>query len=165
MFAKIEVNIPDLEFDKLIALWQNALVHQDRENAVKITKRVEEEWQYREVDIEEEPPWGYEINEVPDQGLLGALGYHVGMIHCQKPKLRQKILLRVVVAKLPIVHSRSYMAEWGRPTSWKRKAKLMGTIRSFIESKFNSASYSKAVKDWSSDLGSLERKYYRNIQI
>jgi hypothetical protein len=158
---EIETKVLDSDFDKLVAAWHNALLNCDRERAEKALNVIEEEWQYREVDISnEEPLWDTPSDVVPDEGLLGILGYHVGITRRQKAALRQKILLRISVAKLPIVHSLFYMKDWGQPSTRKRKLKIVGTITGYIEQKCKYAIYDNAIRDWRKDLCAVEKKFY-----
>jgi hypothetical protein len=160
---KIEQKMPDFEFEKLVSLWHNALAYSGREKANRLLSSVENEWQYREVDIVVEPLWDGPPFDAPEQGLLGTLGYHVGVSHGLKSKLRRAILSRIVVAKLPILHSSSYMSEWGKPFSWTRKSKLMRSVANLIEGKHNVPIYKNAVKNWGEDLGFLEKNFYGEI--
>ncbi len=160
---KIEQKMPDFEFEKLVSLWHNALAYRDRKKANRLLSSVENEWQYREVNIVVEPLWDGPPFDAPEQGLLGTLGYHVGVSHGLKSKLRRAILSRIVVAKLPILHSSSYMSEWGRPSSWARKSRLMRSIVNLIEGKHNVPIYKKAVKNWGGDLTFLEKNFYGEL--
>ncbi len=135
------------DFGKLITLWHNSLTYNDPQMGQAARDIVEQEWTNREVEI------CVNCNVVvPETGLLAALGYRVGSTRGLEPKLRWAILERVYNAELPLVHSSSYMAEWGAPNSRQRRSKLVNTLTAFIESKNCRSIYGKAVRDWSADL-------------
>ena len=116
---------------------------------------VEQEWIKREVDL-------HEVSNgfVPETGLLAALGYRVGSTRGLKPDLRRAILARVYNTDLPLVYSRSYMAQWGEPKSWQRKRKMTNTLVGFIESKNGQSCFEKAVREWSEDLEYLHEHIF-----
>ncbi len=155
MTSKIRNNVPSLEFEKLITLWHNALSYKDSDKGNLVRDIVEQEWKSREVDFHERSN-GF----VPETGLLAALGYRVGSTRGLKAKLRQAILTRVFKTDLPLVYSRSYMAQWGKPKSPQRRRKLANTLIGFIESKNGQFCFEKAVKDWSEDLEFLHKNIF-----
>ncbi len=155
MTSKMRDSAASLEFEKLITWWHNALLFKDRKKGEVVRDVVEQEWTGREVDLHENSN-GF----VPETGLLAALGYRVGSTRGLKADLRQAILTRVYDAELPLVYSRSYMAQWGKPKSWRRKAKMINTLIGFIESKNSQSGFEKAVRDWSADLEYLQEDVF-----
>ncbi len=123
MHSTEEQDVVDWDFETLMLNWHKSLLDPNKKRADKKLSTIEEEWQYREVDIEHDADYPWEVpTDGPNQGLLSALGYQVGITQDQPIKLRHKILLRVVTARLPIVHSHSYMLEWGRPAKEQRSS-------------------------------------------
>jgi hypothetical protein len=149
--------VPDWNFETLVSSWHESLLDTNMARGIENLSAIEDEWRYREIDInlEAECPWEG-LTDNPSQGLLSVLGYHVGITQSQPPKLRHKILQRIVVAELPIVYSQSYMLEWGKPNSLKRKAKTISTISRFIEQKSTYKVYGQAVEIWMQDLRVIE---------
>ena len=148
---------PDLDFDSLVSLWQQSLLDANVREAEMRLSAIEEEWQYREVDIDLEAEFPWEsAGDTPSQGMLSLLGYNVGITCSQSVGLRHKILQRLVSAKLPIVHPQSYMSEWGAPETRKRKAKIVSTICRFIEEKSKYNVYQQAILNWIKDLKMIE---------
>ena len=156
-----EPNISDWDFEALVFNWHKLLLDPNTSRSQTMLSIIEEEWQYREVeiDLDADCPWEG-LTDNPNQGLLSVLGYHVGITQSQPVTLRHKILQRAVVAQLPIVHSQSYMVGWGKQHSRKRKAKIVGTISRFIEQKGTYAAYGQAVKNWTKDLHMTESLFH-----
>jgi hypothetical protein len=155
MTSKVAGNIPHLDFEKLVTLWHNSLLYNNSLQGKKMRDAVEQEWKTREVDLHENSN-GF----VPENGLLSTLGYHVGSTCGVKPKLRRAILERVYKADLPIVYSHSYMAQWGKPQSARRRYKISNTFIGFIESKCGQSSFKKAIREWSDDLEFLQENIF-----
>lgn len=151
MLSRMRENAASLEFERLITLWHNALSYKNPEEGILVRDIVEEEWKSREIDLHERSN-GF----VPETGLLAAIGYRVGSTRGLKAGLRQAILTRVYTVDLPLVYSRSYMAQWGKPGSSQRRRKLTNTLIGFIESKSGQFCFEKAVGDWSEDLEYLQ---------
>jgi len=141
----------------LVLLWQQSLLDTNVQEAEMKLSAIEEEWQYREVDMDFEAEFPWETaGDTPSQGMLSLLGYYVGITCSQSVGLRHKVLQRLVRAKLPIVHSHSYMSEWGAPETRKRKAKIVSTICRFVEEKSKYKVYQKAIRTWIKDLKMME---------
>lgn len=155
MQSKMRDSAASLEFEKLITLWHNALSYNNSDKGNLVRDIVEQEWTTREVDLHERSN-GF----VPETGLLAALGYRVGSTRGLKSELRQEILKRVYNAELPLVYSRTYMAQWGKPNSSHRKRKLVNTLVGFIESKNGQRCFEKAVRDWTEDLEFLHEHIF-----
>jgi hypothetical protein len=155
MHSKMRNNAASLEFEKLVTLWHNALSYRNPRKGNIVRDIVEQEWKRREIDLHERSN-GF----VPETGLLAALGYRVGSTRGLKTELRQAILTRVYYVDLPLVYSRSYMAQWGKPKSSQRRRKLTNTLIGFIESKNGQSCFEKAVRDWSEDLDYLHEHIF-----
>jgi len=153
----IDAQLADMDFETLVSNWHKALLYPTGEGAESLISAIEDEWQYREVDIDFdiECPWEF-VADCPNRGLLYALGYRVGVTQDQSTKLRHRILQRIYLAKLPIVHSNSYMSEWGQPTTRKRNSRLALNISIFIEQKSKYRVYDRAIKTWLKDLRVVE---------
>lgn len=157
MSLSIDAQIADMDFESLVSNWHKALLYPAGKDAESLISAIEDEWQYREVDIDldTECPWELTV-DAPNRGLLYALGYQVGVTQNQSVKLRQRILKRIYSAKLPIVHSSSYMVEWGQPMTRKRNTRIAITISNFIEQKSKYRVYDRAIKSWLKDLHIVE---------
>ena len=94
-------------------------------------------------------------------GLLGYLGYRVGLSGITEAN-RRDLLDFVYSANLPLVNSKRYMDEWGKPSSSKRLKKMAYALATFTKNqkKHDSSKYAQAIYDWESDLSYLKRKYY-----
>jgi hypothetical protein len=99
--------------------------------------------------------------EMPNDGMLSSHGYRVGR-HGLPTDARQAILRDVFESKLYFVHSRQYTEEWGAPRSSDRLSKLAWTLSALAENaaRRSSASYGKAIEDWTSDLEWLRKSFY-----
>lgn len=153
----IDTQLADMDFESLVSNWHKALLNPTQEGSENLISAIEDEWQYREVDInlDSECPWEI-VADSPNRGLLYALGYQVGVTQDRSAKLRHRILKRIYLAKFPIVHSNSYMAEWGQPATRKRNSRLVLAISNFIEQKSKYQFYDRAIKSWMKDLRVIE---------
>jgi hypothetical protein len=110
-----------------------------------------------EGDIEfDETPW-------PKVGLLKHMGYKVGKYGLKKEKQRQEILRKVYISSnLPLVKSRSYMAEWGKARSCQRLQKMANSLATFCRNaKRRSKPPKLAINHWETDLRWMYRNFYR----
>lgn len=155
--------VSDYSFDHLLSEWHKTLSHQHDPASDQKVEAIEEEWQYREVDIfqpepdEDEMPWLVSWSEDAfGRGLLGVLGYHIGIARGDKAIFRRRLLARLAVAKLPIVQSPDYMRKWGAPTSNRRRLAILAAVGRLCESKGKHAAYGAAVGEWQSDLRFLQ---------
>lgn len=101
-------------------------------------------------------------NGWPQEGLLGHMGYHVGLSGASRSQ-RQKILERVFKEIwLPKVWSEEYLDEWGEAESADRLRKIAESIASFAKNmKRKSIGKSEAaIKDWEEDLDWLKVRFY-----
>ncbi len=88
----------------------------------------------------------------PEQGVLAALGYHVGHSQGQSSGTRRLILKHVLEGGLPMIHSATYMNEWGEPNSLKRFEKLVQFLGNMIEGNQMRPNSKLAVRQWREDL-------------
>lgn len=96
-----------------------------------------------------------------EQGLLGFMGYRVGVSGLGAPQ-RQGLLDFVYSSDLPLVNSREYMDQWGRPRSTERLKKIAVSIATFARNSKRCATYRHAVaiSEWEADLDYLRLTYY-----
>jgi hypothetical protein len=95
-----------------------------------------------------------------DDGVLSALGYHVGATAALPPTNRQ-IALRLAFgmpySKLPVGSDEIYRAEWGEADSEQRFAKMLRCLESFISLHLNRGSeYHRSIREWKADLEWLQ---------
>ena len=98
----------------------------------------------------------------PEEGVLAALGYHVGATAGRAEPERRWLLDHAFSRTLPAINSPAYMAEWGKPATAGRLKKLAHTLAAFLRNGKHrySASWSLACDQWDSDLEYLHGKYY-----
>ena len=147
--------------ENLVALWKNCLrqtVGEVGEKAERLLGQIEREWKVRRASARTMQRRNADtFSDGPERGMLTTLGYHVGETNPTDSMLRRRILKRVVLGELPFVHSLEYTASWGRPCSLKRRAKLVRTLSSFIES--SSVRRPKAVREWEADLAYVHSRF------
>ncbi|GLR05228.1 hypothetical protein GCM10007906_28160 [Vibrio hyugaensis] len=97
----------------------------------------------------------------PQIGVLKAVGYTVGAQGLPQTE-RRSILKNVYMQTLPYVDSRSYMNEWGEPSSSERLKKMAETLASLTKGakRKTQANMNQAIRDWESDLAWLKEQYY-----
>ena len=137
----------------LLIIFQNcvrALAKGTNENAVKVVQGIEREWQRRL------KAWSYDPR--PSEGMLSALGYHVGN-NGEKLAVRRRILKHVLEGELPVVGSVAYTAEWGRPLTRKRFDKLSRFFVNMLEGTGNNPGMTSAVAQWQADLDWVIEQY------
>lgn len=96
------------------------------------------------------------------EGVLGFLGYRVGMTHGLNEGLRRRILDAVFSAPLPPINGPDYMREWHTPGSAARLRKLAEALASFTRNakRKRGANLDSAIADWERDLDYLYHTYY-----
>jgi hypothetical protein len=135
--------------ENLLRIWRNAaeiLVNQsrpaDHQPAHETQTQIELEWSRRCADgvwPDLWLPWPRTVSSpavgggiyqkpVPDDGMLKAMGYHVGQTKPVREPLRRLILQRIVDGALPPVETPDYVGQWGEPGSSDRLAKLARTL-------------------------------------
>lgn len=94
-------------------------------------------------------------------GLLGNVGYHVGLYGIPEDERRQ-ILDSVFHNNLPRDLSPEYMDEWGSPKTAARLHKLAETLAALTRNakRRRTSDLTEAISDWESDLDYLYHKYY-----
>ncbi len=110
--------------------------------------------------------WGGGVSPVghfPIQtGLLGYLGYHVG-IHGLSVYDRRRILSRAFERPIPTPRfmPQVYIEDWARPRTCARLQKMAISIASFCKlAKRRRPPPVQAIRDWEDDLAWLKREYY-----
>lgn len=99
-----------------------------------------------------------------EEGVLRHYGYKVGM-HGLPENERWEILDSIFLNPLSNnVGDASYLSEWGEPGSSRRLQKLAESIAAFARNtkRRRKGDFSKAIRDWETDLAYLERTHYRN---
>lgn len=96
------------------------------------------------------------------EGMLGYLGYRVGLTNGATPFTRHKILDAAFLAVLPPINEPSYVRDWGKEGTAGRLRRLAYEIARFAQNgkRKRSADMSSAVADWEADLRYLYREYY-----
>jgi hypothetical protein len=120
------------------------------ENAVQVVQGIEQEWQRRLK--------GWSSDPRPNEGMLAALGYHVGN-NGEKLAVRRRILKHVLEGELPVVGSVAYTAEWGRPLSRQRFDKLTRFFMNMLEGAGNNPGMTSANAQWQADLDWVKEQY------
>jgi hypothetical protein len=98
--------------------------------------------------------------DAPASGLLGYLGYRVGIagLNCEE---RTDLLDTIYSHALPPVNSVDYMKEWGEPNTGPRLQKMAESIAAFVRNaKRRQKPPEQAISDWEEDLEYLRKKYY-----
>jgi hypothetical protein len=160
----------------LIQIWRNAVEQQNdpakQKQARAMIQLIGEEWKSRR----SQGPWfswpstdappgntPIEPRSWPEEGMLGALGYHVGETQGVKPAIRQQILREIVDGELPPLNSYEYAKEWGEPGTTDRLRKLAETLASLTrnEKRRRQVSLGRAVEEREADLRMLHDEYYK----
>ena len=159
----------------LLQIWKNAVGRLDdpvtQTAAREMIGRIWEEWSKRKAKDQWFPwpstdaPLGDEpinSNSWPEEGMLSALGYHVGITHGVSASLRRRILREIVDGELPPLNSHEYTAEWGEPGTADRLRKLAETIASLTrnEKRRRQVSLQRAIDEREADLRMLRDEYY-----
>lgn len=134
-------------FQRFINALRSIVGNRRINDAQQLITDIQNEWQRRRACGDAIPNF-----DRPEQGLLGALGYHVGQSHGAATEMRRLILKFVLEGELPMIHSASYMLEWGEPNSSKRFEKLVRVLENLIEGNRRKPNSKLAVKQWSEDL-------------
>jgi len=99
--------------------------------------------------------------DAPSTGLLGYLGYRVGVTGLN-PEERCGLLDTVYSHLLPQLNSIEYMNEWADPRTAQRLRKMAHSIAAFVcNAKRRRDPPQQAISDWEDDLQYLYTKYYR----
>lgn len=100
--------------------------------------------------------------QMPEEGMLGFFGYHVGRVRGIAPAQRQEILDYVFRGELPLIESESYMARWGAPSSSERLREIASSIVRFAQRARGRIQHDleDALQEWAHDRAYLWRRYY-----
>lgn len=98
----------------------------------------------------------------PAEGVLGFLGYRVGITQGLSELARRHILDLVCNSPLPPINGPAYMREWATPGSAARLRKLAEALASFARNakRKRGVSMDSAIADWERDLNYLYDRYY-----
>jgi hypothetical protein len=96
------------------------------------------------------------------EGVLGYLGYHVGVVQGVSQGVRRQILDAVFLQSLPPVNGPDYCLGWAGPGAAARLERLASEIARFVRNAKGkrSADMTSAIADWEQDLKYLYREYY-----
>lgn len=149
--------IPHLSDNEIARLFANALDQKEgprNAQAIAVIEAIQAEWQRRHTEIVR----GERKGELPETGVLGTLGYHVGLNGVPVGS-RRKILDFVMTGQLPFVLSAAHMAEWGEPGSRIRHEKLHRTLSTLRQKLKKDGSTDKAENEYTLDLDYLASRY------
>ena len=98
----------------------------------------------------------------PHEGVLAAVGYHVGIEYGRSEAERRWLLDHVFARTLPPIHSAAYLASWGLPASTDRLRKLAQAISTFARNAKHKqmSTLHLACEQWEADLAYLRERYY-----
>ncbi|MGJ4913305.1 hypothetical protein ACQR10_06255 [Bradyrhizobium sp. HKCCYLRH2060] len=115
----------------------------ENRNAQLVQAAIEKEWRRRI------KTWSGDAR--PSEGMLAALGYHVGN-NGESLAVRRRILRHVIEGDLPVIESVAYTNEWGGPGSQQRLEKLMRVLSNMVEGARNNPSKTAAIAHWQADM-------------
>ncbi len=164
----------------LIRLWRNAvrilgqpnLKAKLKTDAKTIINDINREWTRRSaLNLSEEFKWpsvqayggngrltalGWEV-----EGVLKYMGYQVGA-EGEPQRIRELMLDVIFLGQIPPVFPKTYLDEWGVPSSVLRLKKMAETIAALTRNgkRRHDARMTTAIRDWERDLDYLYCKYY-----
>ncbi|WP_343827311.1 hypothetical protein [Sphingopyxis soli] len=96
------------------------------------------------------------------EGVLGFLGYRVGITQGEHDQTRRRILDVTFSSPLPPINGAAYMREWSDPGSAARLRKVAETLAAFVRNakRKRGGSMDSAIADWERDLDYLFHTYY-----
>ena len=97
----------------------------------------------------------------PQDGMLSAVGYHVGIVQGKSEAIRHKLLDYIMTGTLPPAGSPPYYEEWGEPLTQQRYRKLHRVITVQASSNDHFENREKAVSEWRNDLAYLHDNWKR----
>ena len=141
-------------FQRFLNCIRNVVARRNIDAAESLIADIQKEWQRRRVcgDVIRD-------DDRPEQGLLAALGYHVGHSDGRPAEFRRLVLKLVLEGELPMIHSADYMAEWGEPNSSKRFEKLVRVLQNLVDGSRSKPRSKLAVRQWSEDLEWIQNSY------
>jgi hypothetical protein len=98
------------------------------------------------------------LNQLPDQGMLSFLGYHVGGKNAPNNYKRQAIIKGLFRARfLPLIGSAEYVSQWGSAQSKERLRKITWCLEGFIRNaEPQRRDMRNSIARWDADLGFLK---------
>lgn len=98
----------------------------------------------------------------PTEGVLSAVGYHVGITNGRIEAERRWLLDHVFCRTLPPIVSPSYMRQWDDPGTPKRLHKMADVIAASSRNAKHrrSSALDLACEQWEADLAYLRARYY-----
>lgn len=101
----------------------------------------------------------------PEQGMLGHIGFRVGIYGIRNHEERRVFLDWVLQTPLPPMISAEYMDSWAEPGSVQRLQKLAYSLAAFTRNaKRNPKGSELAIEHWERDLRYLYEHHYRPIR-
>jgi hypothetical protein len=156
IMPKVIAQIPKMTDEDLLSLFKNAVrkfAEKQCADASFVLDEIALEWNKRR-----DQARAGRYTPRPSEGMLAALGYHVGSANGEKPSVRRKILAYVLECELPLVSSPAYSDEWGKPKSAKRFEKLIHFFNGQLTNPAH-AENERAVIEWAEDLDWVRREY------
>jgi len=105
-----------------------------------------------------------DLGDIPEEGILGLLGYHVGKQGLSQNSRRKKLVKLLFMELTAQPYSNlTNIDEWGKPSSAQRLQKVANCLASFAILRKRNTTYdnSKAIRDYESDLYYLESNYFK----
>ena len=156
-------NIPKLNDEKLRRLFLRAIEYcvagKDVDDAERIIDSIQTEWAHRLIAFRA----GKYKATTPQDGMLSAVGYHVGIVQGKSEPVRHKLLDYIITGTLPPAGSPPYYEEWGEPLSKTRYRKLHRVITVQASSNDHFENRDKAVTEWRNDLLYLQQNWKAKV--
>jgi hypothetical protein len=181
MTMGIIAKIPAMKIEETVSLWHSAikiLSDPAKENrhseARQVLDAIYKEWGRRRgrVDPSEMFDWpstdadpdtgGIETKDWQEIGVLKFMGYTVGSMEGEPPRVRQHILSEIFIGTIPPVFSKEYLDQWDEPSTPFRLRKMAETIAALARNahRRRDQNMNAAIRDWEKDLEFLYWKYY-----
>ena len=152
-------NIPQIDDEKLRKLFLRAIefsVEGKRlADAAAIIDTIQLEWSKRLIEFRT----GNYKATTPQDGMLSAVGYHVGIVQGKSEAIRHKLLDYIMTGTLPPAGSPPYYEEWGEPLSKQRYRKLHRVITVQASSNEHFENRDVAIGEWREDLVYLQNHW------
>ena len=180
--SKLVQSLPSRSGPELLEMFWNSMCrladntrraeHADTKYMVRL---IEEQWRVRKLEpfLREETltrpstdatlgDKSLDLRSSPEEGVLLALGYHVGQTHPVSAAVRQQILRHIVEGELPPIRSHDYMRDWGAPGTADRLKKLAETLAALARNEEHKmqSSLRKAIAEREADLRFIYEEYY-----
>ena len=97
-----------------------------------------------------------------EKGMLGCLGYQVGVSSPLTGAQRARLLGQVFLMRLPPLNDLKYMTSWGQPSTGPRLHKIAECLATFVKNakRRSGDSFYTAIAHWEADLLHMRRQYY-----